>query len=69
MNDCRKANSRSRGDHNSLQREEVEYRFHAYLQGEVEVQVDGETVLIGSSDEPGLDKGGSDRVEFRSTGV
>ncbi|MCA9024970.1 MAG: c-type cytochrome [Planctomycetaceae bacterium] len=47
-----------------LQREEVEYRFHAYLQGEVEVQVDGETVLIGSSDEPGWISGDPIELSF-----
>ncbi|MCA9110286.1 MAG: hypothetical protein KDA52_10080, partial [Planctomycetaceae bacterium] len=47
-----------------LQREEVEYRFHAYLQGAVEVQVDGETVLIGSRDKPGWISGDPIELSF-----
>ncbi len=45
-----------------LQRQETAYQFHAYLQGQVEVQVDGEPVLVGHSDQPGWVSG--DAVEL-----
>ncbi len=47
-----------------LQRQDTAYQFHAYFQGTLDVQVDGETVLAGTRDEPGWISGEPVELSF-----